>query len=35
VVVWLPFSFIVVGIGFGGLSIFGMYPVLFGYGFHF
>jgi len=34
-VVWLPFSFILLGISFGGLSIFGMYPVLFGYGFHF
>lgn len=35
VLVWLPFSFILLGIGLGGLSMFGMYPVLFGYGFHF
>lgn len=32
---WFPFTFIMLGIGFGGLSIFGMVPVLFGYGFHF
>lgn len=33
--VWLPFSFIMLGISLGGLGIFGIYPVMFGYGFHF
>ena len=33
--VMLPFSFIILGISLGGLGIFGIYPVLFGYGFHF
>lgn len=32
---WLPFAFIVLGLGLGGLSLLGMQPVLFGFGFHF
>jgi cellulose synthase/poly-beta-1,6-N-acetylglucosamine synthase-like glycosyltransferase len=33
--VWLPFSMILLGIFLGGMGMFGMYPVMFGYGFHF
>lgn len=33
--VWVPFSMILVGISMGGLGMFGVYPVMFGYGFHF
>ena len=32
---WVPFSLIVTGIGLGGMSLFGMQPVFFGFGFHF
>lgn len=32
---WIPFVFIVTGISLGGMSLFGMQPVFFGYGFHF
>jgi cellulose synthase/poly-beta-1,6-N-acetylglucosamine synthase-like glycosyltransferase len=35
VMVWVPFSMILVGISMGGLGMFGVYPVMFGYGFHF
>ena len=35
IMVWLPFSMILVGISMGGLGMFGVYPVMFGYGFHF
>ena len=33
--VYLPFSMILTGIFLGGMGMFGMYPVMFGYGFHF
>ena len=33
--VWIPFSFILFGVLLGGMSLVGMQPVLFGYGFHF
>jgi len=32
---WLPFALILAGIFLGGLSILGLQPALFGYGFHF
>lgn len=32
---WVPFIFITTGIALGGMSLFGMQPVFFGYGFHF
>ena len=32
---WLPFSLILAGLGLGSLSLFGLQPVLFGFGFHF
>ena len=32
---WLPFALIVAGILLGGLSVMGLEPALFGYGFHF
>ena len=32
---WIPFSFIVTGIGLGGVSLLGLQPVFFGFGFHF
>lgn len=32
---WVPFSLIATGIGLGGMSLFGMQPVFFGFGFHF
>ncbi len=32
---WVPFTFIASGIALGGMSLFGMQPVFFGYGFHF
>ena len=35
IMVWIPFSMILVGISMGGLGMFGVYPVMFGYGFHF
>jgi len=35
ILVWLPFSLILVGIGMGGMGVLGIYPVMFGYGFHF
>ena len=33
--VWLPFALIATGIALGGLSLMGMQPVFFGFGFHF
>jgi cellulose synthase/poly-beta-1,6-N-acetylglucosamine synthase-like glycosyltransferase len=33
--VWVPFPFILVGIGVGGMSLLGLQPVFFGFGFHF
>jgi cellulose synthase/poly-beta-1,6-N-acetylglucosamine synthase-like glycosyltransferase len=33
--VYVPFAFILLGIGLGGLSLLGLSTVLFGYGFHF
>ena len=33
--VWLPFSFIATGLALGGMGLFGMQPVFFGFGFHF
>ena len=33
--VYLPFTMILLGISMGGLGMFGVYPVMFGYGFHF
>lgn len=35
VMVWVPFSFILIGILLGGMGILGLQPVLFGFGFHF
>ncbi len=32
---WVPFLFITTGIALGGMSLFGLQPVFFGYGFHF
>ena len=32
---WIPFSFIIVGILVGSMSLLGLQPVLFGFGFHF
>ncbi len=32
---WVPFSFISTGIALGGMSLFGVQPVFFGFGFHF
>ena len=32
---YVPFAFILLGIALGGLSLFGLQTVLFGYGFHF
>ena len=32
---WVPFSFIMAGLTLGSLSLFGLQPVLFGFGFHF
>ncbi len=32
---WIPFTFIATGISLGGLSLFGVQPVFFGFGFHF
>lgn len=32
---WIPFTFICTGISLGGLSLFGLQPVFFGFGFHF
>ena len=34
-ITWLPFTFIAASIGLGGLGIFGVQPVFFGFGFHF
>jgi len=33
--IWVPFSLIATGIALGGISLFGMQPVFFGFGFHF
>lgn len=33
--VWVPFSLMFAGLGLGGLGLFGLQPVLFGFGFHF
>ena len=33
--VWVPFILIFTGLGLGGLGLFGLQPVLFGFGFHF
>jgi len=33
--VWLPFSFIATGLALGGMGLFGMQAVFFGFGFHF
>ena len=33
--VWIPFSFIALGLAIGGMGLFGMQPVFFGFGFHF
>ena len=33
--VYIPFTMILLGISMGGLGMFGVYPVMFGYGFHF
>lgn len=33
--VWVPFSFIAAGLALGGLGLFGLQPVFFGFGFHF
>ena len=35
VMVWVPFSLILVGISMGGMGVLGIYPVMFGFGFHF
>jgi len=35
VLVWVPFSLIIIGISMGGMGVLGIYPVMFGYGFHF
>ena len=35
VLVWVPFSLILIGISMGGMGVLGIYPVMFGYGFHF
>ena len=35
VLVWVPFSLILIGISMGGMGVLGVYPVMFGYGFHF
>jgi len=32
---WVPFIFITTGIALGGMSLFGLQPVFFGFGFHF
>ena len=32
---WIPFTFICTGISLGGISLFGLQPVFFGFGFHF
>jgi hypothetical protein len=32
---WVPFTFISTGIALGGMSLFGVQPVFFGFGFHF
>jgi len=32
---WIPFTFICTGISLGGVSLFGLQPVFFGFGFHF
>lgn len=32
---WIPFTFICTGIGLGGVSLLGLQPVFFGFGFHF
>jgi hypothetical protein len=32
---WVPFSFIATGLALGGMGLFGMQPVFFGFGFHF
>ncbi len=32
---WIPFTFIAIGISLGGMSLFGVQPVFFGFGFHF
>jgi len=32
---YLPFAFVVLGLGLGGMTLLGLQPVLFGYGFHF
>ena len=32
---WVPFTFIAAGIGLGGMGLFGIQPVFFGFGFHF
>jgi len=33
--VWIPFSFIALGLAIGGMGLFGLQPVFFGFGFHF
>lgn len=33
--VWIPFTFICTGISLGGISLIGLQPVFFGFGFHF
>jgi hypothetical protein len=33
--VWVPAILIFAGLGLGGLGLFGLQPVLFGFGFHF
>jgi cellulose synthase/poly-beta-1,6-N-acetylglucosamine synthase-like glycosyltransferase len=33
--VWLPFSLMLAGLSLGGLGLFGLQPVMFGFGFHF
>ena len=32
---WVPFSFIATGLALGGMGLFGLQPVFFGFGFHF
>ena len=35
VLVWIPFSLVVAGMGVGALGMAGLAPVFFGFGFHF
>jgi hypothetical protein len=34
-IAWVPFLLILAGIPLGGLGLFGVQPVMFGFGFHF